>query len=262
MKPLSMLALALLLEGIAQASPVLPIIAHRGASHAAPENTLSAFKLAWEEGADGIEADFFLSADGEVVCIHDKDTERVAGTKLAVTKTAWKDLAALDVGSWKSPTYQGERIPRLDDVLDQLPAGKMFFLEIKDGPRIVAPIRRILERKRADPARVFLISFDAKVIVACRKELPAYQAHWISTLEDFAAKRDDYQHKLVEMGAQGLLYKANAKVDSAWLAQLRQKGIVLTAWTIDDAKIARRIIDVGVDFISTNRPGPLRKELE
>ena len=69
------------------------IIAHRGASHDAPENSLAAFKLAIEQGADGFEADFYLGAGGQIVCLHDKDTERVAGKKLLVTKAPF-DAAA------------------------------------------------------------------------------------------------------------------------------------------------------------------------
>src|SRR5512145_867901 len=74
------------------------IIAHRGASHDAPENTLSAFKLAIEQGADGFEADFYLGKDGHVVCLHDPDTKRVAGKKLLATEAPFEELRLLDVG--------------------------------------------------------------------------------------------------------------------------------------------------------------------
>lgn len=261
MKSLSLLIGTVLLQTMVHAAPLPLLIAHRGASHAAPENTLAAFKLALEEGADGIEGDFYLSSDGEVVCIHDADTERVAGTKLVVTKTAWKDLAALDVGSWKSPAFKNERIPRLGDVLDVLKPDKRFFLEIKDGPRIVGPIRRILEEKHADPKQVVLISFNPKVIEACRTELPAYQAHWISNLKDFASKRESYETTLTLCGAQGFQFDAKAPVDPAWLGQLRDKGFSLTAWTVDDPELARKMIGCGVNQITTNRPASLRGEL-
>lgn len=261
MKTLSLVLCAVFVHALAQAGPLPLLIAHRGASHAAPENTLAAFKLAWNENADGIEGDFHLSADGEVVCIHDTDTRRVAGPKLIVAQTPWEELAALDVGSWKSPAFKNERIPRLADVLDILPSHKWFFLEIKAGPEIVAPIRRILEAKHADPARVILISFDTKVVQACRKELPAYQAHWISTLKDFDAKRGDYEQQLADSGARGLQFEAKAAVDPAWLGKLREQSLPLTAWTVDDPAIARQVIPLGITHLTTNRPGPLREEL-
>ena len=76
------------------------ITAHRGASYDAPENTISAFKLAWEQGADAFEGDFYLTADGKVICAHDKDAKRVAGSPLVMEKSTTEELRALDVGSW------------------------------------------------------------------------------------------------------------------------------------------------------------------
>lgn len=257
--------LFLSLVSMASFSADLPLlVAHRGASHAAPENTLASFKLAWEEGADGIEGDFYLSKDGEVVCIHDADTKRVAGTKLMVKESTWAELSKLDVGSWKDPKYAGERIPLLKEVLDVLPAGKRFFLEIKDGPAIVGPIGKILAEKKADPARVTLISFNADVIAACRKELPAYQAHLISDLKEISdpAKRKGYEEQLAACHSQGLQFKAASDVEGPWLAGLREKGLLLTSWTVDDAALAKKMISFGVQHITTNRPGDLRKELQ
>jgi glycerophosphoryl diester phosphodiesterase len=92
--------LYLLLFTTLQAAPKL--IAHRGASQAAPENTLAAFRLAWKEGADGIEGDFRLSKDGKIVCIHDADTKRANGAKFVVADTDSHVLRKLDVGKWKA----------------------------------------------------------------------------------------------------------------------------------------------------------------
>lgn len=262
MKLLSLLPVAALLSSMAIAAELPKLIAHRGASHAAPENTLAAFKLAWDEGADGIEGDFQLTADGEVVCIHDPDTKRVAGRKLVVAKSAWQDLAGLDVGAWKSPAFKGERIPRLTDVLDVLPAGKRFFLEIKSGPEIVDPIRLILAANKAEPKQVVMISFNADVIAACREKLPAYQAHWISDLKGIGkpAKRAAFARQLALCGAQGLQFKAAAPVDAAWLKSLRDDDLELASWTVDDVATARRLAAMGVQNLTTNRPGPLRAE--
>ena len=246
------------------ASAKLPLLmAHRGASHAAPENTISSFKLAFEEGADGIEGDFYLTPDGEVVCIHDKDTMRVSGTKLVVEETPWPELAKLDVGSWKDARFKGEHMPRLGDVLDVLPEGKMFFLEIKDGVEIVEPIRRILEEKKADPKRVIIIAFNPEVIIACREKIPQFQAHWLSTLEksDQPGKADAYFAELQRTGGQGLQFQATAPVEPAWLAKVKASNHFLASWTVDDADLARRMISFGVDYITTNHPAELRKEL-
>lgn len=257
-------AIAVIFSAMASAADLPLLVAHRGASHAAPENTLSAFKLAWEEGADGIEGDFYLSSDGQVVCIHDKDTKRVAGTTLVVAETPWEELSKLDVGSWKSPAFAGERMPLLGDVFDILPAGKRFFVEVKCGPEIVPALKKVFAEKHADPARVTIISFNADVIAASRKELPAYQAHWITDLKEFGdpAKRQTYEKQLAACGSQGLQFKAASPVEGPWLADLKAKGLLLTSWTVDDAALAKKMIGFGVDHITTNRPGPLRKELK
>ncbi|QJE98934.1 glycerophosphodiester phosphodiesterase [Luteolibacter luteus] len=239
------------------------LVAHRGASHAAPENTLSAFKLAWQEGADGIEGDFHLSSDGKVVCIHDFDTKRVAGEKLVIAQTSWEQLSKLDVGSWKDARYKGEPIPLLTDVLDVLPAGKKFFLEIKAGVEIVEPIRKILEEKKADPAQVTIISFNDDVIRECREKMPQFPAHWISDLKEInkEGKESYYLERFEATKGQGLQFQATSPVTAQWLAPLKEKHIPLTSWTVDDPEIARKMISYGVSNITTNRPGPLRAEL-
>jgi glycerophosphoryl diester phosphodiesterase len=249
---------------IAADIPILPrISAHRGASHAAPENTLAAFQLAWQEGADAIEGDFHLTADGKVVCIHDADTKRTAGIRHVIAETAWDDLKTLDVGSWKGAEFSDERIPQLADVLDVLAPGKFFYLEIKSSPLIVEPIARILAEKKVDPAQVILISFDPQVISECRKKIPAFQAHLISSLKDFdlSGKPEVYAAVLKECGAQGLHFDARSEVTPDWLNQLKASGLSLTAWTADDATLARKMISFGVDTLATNRPGPLRIQL-
>jgi glycerophosphoryl diester phosphodiesterase len=162
------------------------LIAHRGASEDAPENTLAAFRLAWRQGADGIEADFLLSRDGEVVCIHDRTTKRTANKTLTVADSTLAELRTLDFGAWKSPDFKGEKIPTLAEVLDEIPPGKWFFLEIKDSPEIVVPIAAILSRKRHDREKLVLISFDKSVVKACRETMPEYKACLISSLKGFA----------------------------------------------------------------------------
>lgn len=239
------------------------MVAHRGASHKAPENTISAFKLAWEENADGIEGDFYLSTDGEVVCFHDKDLKRVAGREGKIEEMSWKELSTLDVGAWKSPEYKGEKMPRLADVLDVLKPGKLFYLEIKDGPEIVAPIGKILAEKNADPKQVIFIAFDPEVVKECRKQLPQFQTHWLSSMKgaDEAGRADAYLKELETTGARGFQFDWRAPVGAEWVKRLKEKDYTVTSWTVNDADAARRMIGYGVDFITTDRPGGLREEL-
>lgn len=253
------LALALLQVGSAAAAP--KVIAHRGASHAAPENTRAAFDRAWKEGADGIEGDFRLTADGRIVCIHDEDTGRVASRKRVVATSTWDELARLDVGSWKGPEFAGERIPLLTDLLDGLPAGKWFFIEIKCGPEIIPPLARVLDG--ADEERIVLISFNRETVAAARKAMPNIDVHLVSKLKRVhwasVAKRE--RRRLGELDVAGLQFKHSARVKPAWIAGLQQEGYQIAAWTVDEASDVRRMKALGVDFITTNRPGATRRLL-
>jgi glycerophosphoryl diester phosphodiesterase len=93
------------------------VLAHRGASAVAPENTMAAFRAARDLGADGVELDVQPSADGELVVIHDVTLDRTTSGSGNVFQADWTQLRSLDAGSWFSPTHRGERVPRLGDVL-------------------------------------------------------------------------------------------------------------------------------------------------
>lgn len=245
------------------AAPLPKIIAHRGASHDAPENTLAAFRMAWEQGADGAEGDFYLTPDQRVVCIHDKTTKRTTGTELVVTETPYTELVTLDAGSWKGEAFKGERIPVLEEVLDAVPAGKYFFLEIKDGPRIVEPIAKILAGKKADKEKVVLISFNAEVVKACREKLPQFTSCLITSLKEFdkPGRPEAELSALEESGAQGLLFKATAPVTPEWFEKAKAGGRWMFCWNVDEAELGGKMIALGVDFMGSNRPGFVREEL-
>ena len=238
------------------------LIAHRGASEAAPENTLAAFKLAWEEGADGIEGDFFLTGDGQIVCVHDADTKRTSGRKVPVGQTTYEELRKLDVGRWKNAKYAGERIPLLSEVLAIIPEGKYFFIEIKSGQEIVGPLKK--ELAKADPELVMIISFNADVVAACRKELPNFQAHLVSSLDKIGKRgaKDALLQQLDDIGATGLQFKFNAPVGAAFIDRLHKGDRLCASWTVNDPKHAARLAGMGLDFLTTDRPGALRRETD
>ncbi len=254
--------------GFLFAGPPL-LIAHRGASHEAPENTLAAFRLAWEEGADGIEGDFYLSKDGRIVCIHDKDTKRTAGKNVRVADSTFADLRKLDVGSWKSPKYAGERIPTLSEVLAAVPQGKLIYVEIKCGPEIVPALKPVFAASGLANEQIRVIAFDKNVIAAVKKQLPGIKAYWLTSYkQDPPAKTwkptaESVRETLQEIAADGLGTKAEPRVVGAdFVKQLREAGREFHAWTIDDVPLARRFLELGVDSITTNRPAFLRKNLQ
>ena len=239
-------------------------IAHRGASADAPENTMAAFQLAWEQGADGIEADFFLSADGQVVCIHDKNTKKTGSANLEVGKSTLEQLRAIEYGAWKNPKFKGEPIPLLADVLDSIPQGKWFFLEIKDSEKTVQAITEILRAKRPDKGRLVIISFKPQVIQACREILPDYRACLLIELKDFTkpGQAEKHAERLRSSGSQGLAYKEHESIPADWLSEVVGEGEILASWTINKPAPAMRAIERGVDFIITDRPAGLRREID
>lgn len=155
------------------------IIAHRGASSDAPENTLAAFRLAWEQGADGVELDLRLSADRRLVVHHDADTRRTCGQRLRVAGTTSEKLATLDAGRWKAPRWTGERIPQLGGVLAEAPLGSCVMIEIKAGPEIVPVLADELGSLPADRLRLVVMAFDLGTVGAFKRAMPGLCCHLV-----------------------------------------------------------------------------------
>lgn len=242
------------------------IVAHRGASADAPENTLASFRLAWEQGADAIEGDFRLTRDGQLVCIHDADTRRVAGVSGLVARSAFSKLRRLDVGSWKGSRWRGERIPTLEEVLEILPSGKRFFAEIKSG---VMAISRLASALRADPARrrqMVLICFNPAVIRAARRVLPEITANLLVAFGESSSRRCLPKPELIaaralRAGADGVGFQAHPAADEHLIRALRDRGLGVHVWTVNDIATAERYTRLGVDSITTDRPADLHRAL-
>jgi glycerophosphoryl diester phosphodiesterase len=242
------------------------IVAHRGASREAPENTIPSFTLAWEQGADAIEGDFHLTRDGQIVCIHDRDTKRLTGKKKAIKDCSLEELKSLDVGSWFGEIFKGTRIPTLSEVFSTMPQGKGVFIEIKCGPEILT---RLLEEIRISKVRwedVVVISFNRKVIHELKVIAPHLKALWIS---NFRRGKDGrfapsiaWVLKVLRMThADGFSSFADAMVDGPFVAALRERGYGCHVWTIDDLNTAKRFLGYGVASITTNAPGYLKRNL-
>src|SRR4051812_8609351 len=97
------------------------IVGHRGASHDAPENSLTSMKLAWKQNADGIETDIHLSKDGHIVVMHDYDTKRIGGVDKKIVESTWDEMKDIDIGRWKGAQFTGEKIPTIDSFFATIP---------------------------------------------------------------------------------------------------------------------------------------------
>jgi glycerophosphoryl diester phosphodiesterase len=254
----------LLRAGAGTSVPAL--IAHRGAAADAPENTLDAFDLAWQQGADGIEGDFQLTRDGEIVCIHDAFTMRTARRPRKVTRATLAELRQLDVGSWKGEQWRGLRIPTLGEVLATVPEGKTMFIEIKSGPEILPPLKAALATSGLQAGQAIVICFDARVIVEAKRLLPQLKALWIT---DFKSDKKtgvrpsagEILETLESIGADGVDCRSHAVVDQAFMQTLRSAQKEVHIWTVDDVPLARRYLQLGADSLTSNRAGWLKQQL-
>lgn len=145
------------------------IIAHRGVPEQAPENTLKSFALAISQGADLLEIDIHLSADKQLVVIHDVTVDRSTNGHGRVDQLTLKELRTLDAGAWMGPAHRGEKIPRLKEVFDMTADRAGLVIELKHGSDRYAGIERLLvqaietERRLND---VIVISSDSRAIKA------------------------------------------------------------------------------------------------
>ena len=236
------------------------VIAHRGASHDAPENTLAAFRLAWEQGADGIEADFRLTRDGRIVCIHDDTTGRTTGKSVTVADASLAELQRLDAGVWKGEGWRGERIPTLEETLAMLPAGKRIFIELKSGPEMVVPLREILAGSGIAPERVRLLAFSPILVTLLKEQLSEFRSclnvsyHWTRRGSLWTPSVDQLLARLSDCRADGLSSATHPMLNDGFVATLRRTGRELHVWTVDSVRGARHYRALGVDSIMTNRP--------
>lgn len=242
------------------------IVAHRGASHLAPENTLAAFSLAWELEADLVEGDFYLTNDGAIVCHHDETTERTAGVDRSVESQRLDELRQLDVGRWKGAAWAGERIPTLTEVLDTVPDGRSILIEVKSDARIVPTLLDTMIASGLDLDQMIVICFDEDVIEAVERLRPDVRTLWLASFDaDVLGRWTPTLAQLLDTarrtGTDGLDLKANFSViDAAFVTRVHAAGLELHTWTVNTTRDARRLAELDVDSITTNRPGWLRRQ--
>lgn len=237
------------------------VIAHRGASAQAPENTLAAIEAALDIGSPAIEIDLRRSSDGVAVVIHDADLERTTDGEGEVSATRWDDIRRLDAGSWFAPEFAGTRVPRLEQVLQLLashPADSRLILELKDGGEgfeetVVAAIRG----SELPPERIILKAFERDILARLAQLAPAYERLYVfNTWIGWLNLVIDEQPRFVDVleVPEQWLQVHSLFLDEEFLRRAQAGGYRVIAWNVHEEDVMRRVIEWQVDGIETDYP--------
>ncbi len=229
------------------------LIAHRGASGHAPENTLAAFKKAVSLGATFIETDLQLTRDTRLVAIHDETVNRTTNGKGAVHDMTLAEIRRLDAGSWFGSEFAGERLPTLDEILDFAKKHDVvFYLELKPAGSWGGEHALISNlRESGQIARTVVISFDASILAAVRKIEPT-----LMTALLYDGQIEKPLERALEVGARQLAVRGD--LVTPWLlTAARKKDLQVVCWTINHSAHMRLLMSAGVDGIMSDYPDRL-----
>ena len=226
------------------------VIAHRGASGHAPENTLAAFRKAAALGAPFVETDLHLTRDAHFVAIHDETLERTTNGRGRVREFTLAELRKLDAGSWFGSDFTGERIPTLPDILEFANKNdEVFYLELKltgtwgGEHALVGALQQ-----SGEIARVVVMSFEPRVLESLRKS----EATLMTALLYEGALRDPFD-KALACGARQMAVRGDL-VTPALLAEARRRDLQVVCWTVNNPAHVRALVAAGVDGIISDYP--------
>ncbi len=232
----------------------LEIIAHRGFSAIAPENTLAAFEVAIARGASSIEFDIQLSADNIPVIFHDATLDRITGVSGKVRETNLSELQTLDVGTWFSDEFSGQKIPTLEEALNILKnVDKFLYFDVKPhcewSDSAVADFVKTLQDSGI-PEKCVITSFNDGFLEQVRQICDDLAiGHIVANLE--AYKSQLAQAVVKSDNLISSLYRVLLE-NPGLIAESRSQGVDIVAWTVDDPKDMHKLLDLGITRIVTN----------
>lgn len=229
------------------------VIAHRGASGYAPENTLAAFRRAVALGANFIETDLQLSRDARFVAIHDDSVDRTTNGKGRVHDLTLPELRRLDAGSWFGSEFASEQVPTLEEILEfSKKHDVVFYLELKPGATwggehaLVGALR-----ESGEIPRTVVISFNAPILEKLREIEPTLMTGLL-----YEGDLDGPVDKAIEVGARQLAVRGDL-VTPALLADARKRDLQVVCWTVNHPAHMRMLVEAGVDGIMSDYPDRL-----
>jgi glycerophosphoryl diester phosphodiesterase len=236
--------------------------AHRGASHEAPENTLAAFRLAREMGADGVELDVQVSKDGEVVVMHNFTVDTTTDGQGAVKGKTLAELKELDAGSWFDDRFGNQRIPTLQEVIVEVGHQLLLNIELKTkvfgSGDLVAEVVRLIEDHNL-VHRVIVSSFNPLALRHVKKLNPNIPT---GLLYYFDLPTHLLRTLFLLLTNADALHPDKRLITQEYVDWARERGYRVNTWTVDEPAEMKRLIALGVDGIITNRPNVLREVLD
>lgn len=243
------------------------IIAHRGESHDAPENTLASFQLAWKRRDRAIELDVHLTKDGELAVCHDGNTQRTSGVSHSIRECTMEELKQLDVGSWKGDKWAGERMPVLREALLTVPKQGSCIIEVKVGADAIPKLQKEIQSVSLDPKQVVIISFNPEAVGESKRAMPEIKTYLLSAFnysqekDKWSPTVDEFIKQAKQLRADGLNLAAQPPIDTDFVERVKNAGLELFVWTIDYIDLAQRMLEIGVDGIASNRAAWLARNI-
>lgn len=225
---------------------------------------MAAFRLAFHQNADGIELDIHLARGEKIVVIHDEDTFRTAGVAKRIVNHTLPELRELNVGNfgkWKAKACD-EKIPTLDEVFAIIPEGRKLYIELKVHREILLALEQSLKRAPTMPDQTVIMTFLLETAAAAKQKFPDRKVYWLVGKDEnkkFPSIDDIVSKAKGKVDGVDLDHAIN--LDAAAIEKIHGAGLSCHVWTLDDATKAKTLISMGVDSITTNRPGALRAEI-
>ena len=227
------------------------VIAHRGASSYAPENTFAAFDLAIQMGVSHIELDVHFTQDNHIVVIHDDTVDRTTSGAGPVTSHTLAALKALDAGSWFDRKFSGERIPTLSEIFRRYEGRVHIHTEIKGHSAQLSERTVQLVREHGMAKQVMITSFQRARLEETRAHAPGLQTGWL-----VPEATDVVIAQARAMGLTQLCPKAGT-ITPALVQRLHAGGFVVRAWGVATEDLMRQVVKAGADGMTVNFPDKL-----
>jgi glycerophosphoryl diester phosphodiesterase len=230
------------------------IVAHRGASTKAPENTVPAFEQAIKDGADFVETDVYRTRDGMIVCMHDPTLNRTTNGEGYVFEKTIDYVRSLDAGSWFSEKYRGVQVPLLEEYLDVIASSNAgAFIEIKMPGIEEEVLGRVLQWGLED--RTVILSGNWGILLNVKRLLPG-----IPTLADLP---NPTPHAIISAGKVADIISIHSLLFQEQFSELAHKrGLLVNVWNVNTQEEALNAAENGADFITTDDPAIIKRAVQ